>query len=654
MGSENHAGSQKPTGVKDIAFIAPYEEMHQSALRIAEAPKYRGVEVVCGNLDEGLALAVNAVESHARVIISRGGTYRLIKEANVGIPVVEIRFSPFDIIESLAMAVEKQRPLAIVGYSNIINRFDAVFLKKIVKTRLTIVNIAEGDDVKQLVSSCAAQGFTTFLGDTIVKKVCDEAGYECYLHRSGNSAIEAAMDEALRISAALKQEVELTRRLRAVIDFVHDGIIAVDGNGKIILFNAIAQDLLGVKREKILGKPVSALGDLPFIRGMKRGEQIVDQPFKTGTLLLSASIIPVAMEYDFFGSVIVIRDIRKLQDWEQKLRVALSDQGFIARHTFEAIIHKSSIIAHCISIAKQFSRYNASVLIEGESGVGKELFAQSIHNESLYKQGPFVAVNCAVLPKSLIESELFGYAEGAFTGGRKGGKAGYFELAHKGTLFLDEIGELPLDMQAQLLRVIQEKQVMRLGDTKILPVEVRLICAANTNLANMVRGGLFRKDLFFRINTLSLYIPSLAKRLEDIPVLANHFLTEFCNVYNKNINGFTPKAAAWLKDYHYEGNVRELRNMVERAVIISQGNMIRVPDLQSGLRGQNDFPGDVRPGPEGIPAAPVPVTLDDAEKNHIQRVLADNNYSMTKAAAALQISRSTLWRKMYRSPDVSK
>jgi PAS domain S-box-containing protein len=645
MKSQGRVNRKKPEETKDILLIAPYKEMYQSALRITEDPKYRGVEVVCGNLDEGLAMAINGVESHVRVVISRGGTYRCIKEAGIGVPVVEICFSPFDIIESLSLAVEKQRPLAIVGYSNIINRYDEKFLKKIVKTRLTICNISEGDDVNGVVRSCAARGYTLFLGDTIVKKICDEAGYECYLHRSGNSAIQAAMDEALRINAAIKQEQELTRRLRAVIDFVHDGIIAVDGGGKVILCNAIAQDLLGVKREKILGEPAAGLTDLPFIREGGTGEQIVDVPFRTGGRLLSVSVIPVSMEHDFFGSMIVIRDIQKIQDWEQKLRVALADKGFIARHTFDSIIHKSSAMSHCISIAKKFSRYNAAILIEGESGTGKELFAQSIHNDSPFGQGPFVAVNCAVLPKSLIESELFGYAEGAFTGSRKGGKAGYFELAHKGTLFLDEISELPLDVQAQLLRVIQEKQVMRLGDTKILPVEVRLICAANVNLADMARRALFRKDLLFRINTLSLYIPALSKRREDVPVLADHFLAGFCKTYNKNIKGFTPKAATWLKNYHYEGNVRELRNMVERAVIICTGGMIRILDLQSGLREAHDFSGELRSG--GAPAAPGSMILDDVEKNHILRVLADNGYSMTRTAAALRISRSTLWRRIH-------
>jgi transcriptional regulator with PAS, ATPase and Fis domain len=624
--------------MKDILLIAPYEQMYLSARRIAEDSKYRSVEVVRGNLAEGFALAVNAVESRVRVIISRGGTYRLIKQSNIGVPVVEIRPSPFDLIESLSMIMEKGGPLAIIGYSNVINNYDEKFLRKLVKTDLTIINLGENDDVKRVVSSCAERGYTMFLGDTIVKNVCDEAGYDCYLQQSGSSAIQAAMDEALRICTALKQELEQARRLRIVIDFVHDGIIAADGQGTVILFNAIAHNLLDVKQENILGESIETLSHLPFIRMIKQGEQIIDQTFNLGNRILSVSAIPVSMETDSFGYVVIIRDVQELQAWEQKLRLALSDKGFVARHTFGSIVYKSAEITHSISIAKKFSRYTAAVLIEGESGVGKELFAQSIHNHGVYRNGPFVAVNCAVLPKSLIESELFGYVEGAFTGSRKGGKAGYFELAHKGTLFLDEISELPLDMQAQLLRVIQEKQVMRLGDVRIIPVEVRLICAANKNLVTMARDGLFRKDLLFRINTLSLYIPPLSKRLGDIDILAAHFLDEFCKTYNKAITGFSPKAAGWLRNHHYEGNVRELRGMVERAVIICEGNMIRLSDLQSGRREED----------EGFPAAveAFPAALNDLEKEHIRRVLADNRGSMSKTASALGISRSTLWRKI--------
>jgi PAS domain S-box-containing protein len=624
--------------MKDILLIAPYNEMYQSARLITEDSKYQSVEVVRGNLAEGLALAINAIESHVRVIISRGGTYRLIKQSNIGVPIVEIRSSPFDLIESLSMIMEKEGPLAIIGYSNVINNYDKKFLKKLLKADLTIINLGENDDVKEVVSSCAAQGYSVFLGDAIVKNVCDDAGYDCYLQQSGSSAIQAAMDEALRICAALKQELEQARRLRIVIDFVHDGIIAVNGYGTVILFNAIAHNLLGVKEEDILGESIETLSHLPFVRKIKEGDQIVDQTFRLESRLLSVSAIPVSMETDSFGYVIIIRDVQELQAWEQKLRLALSDKGFVARHTFDSIVYKSTEIAHSISIAKKFSRYTASVLIEGESGVGKELFAQSIHNHGIHRKGPFVAVNCAVLPRSLIESELFGYVEGAFTGSRKGGKAGYFELAHKGTLFLDEISELPLDMQAQLLRVIQEKQVMRLGDVRIIPVEVRLICATNKNLVAMAQQGLFRKDLLFRINTLSLYIPPLSRRLDDIDILAVHFLEEFCKTYNKAINGFSPKAVSWLRMHHYEGNVRELRGMIERAVIICEGNMICLSDLQSSRGEDEGFPSVSTPG--------LPATLSDLEKEHIHRVLTDNKGSMSKTAAALGISRSTLWRKI--------
>jgi PAS domain S-box-containing protein len=573
--------------------------------------------------------------------------------------VVEIRSSPFDLIESLSLAMETGEPFAIVAYSNIISHESEKLLKKLIKNRFTIVNLSEGDDVGTVIASCAREGYKTFLGDAVVKNVCDILGYSCCLQESGSLAIQAAIDEALRIGSALKQEQEFSRRLRAVIDSVHDGIVAIDGTGTVILFNAIADSLLGVKQEKIMGGSIELLKDLPFFRELKRGEQIVDRTFKYGSRLLSVSTVPVAMENDFFGSVLVIRDVQELQAYEQRLRVALSEKGFVARNTFKSIVYRSAAIAHCISIAQKFSRYSASVLIEGESGVGKELFAQGIHNNGIHRNGPFVAVNCAAIPKSLIESELFGYVEGAFTGSRKGGKAGYFELAHRGTLFLDEISELPLDVQAQLLRVIQEKEVMRLGDTRIIPVEVRLIAATNKNLVDMVHQGLFRKDLLFRINTLSLHIPPLSERREDIEILSEHFLASFCQEYNKVINGFSPKAAAYLGAYRYEGNVRELRGLIERAVIISDETMIRLSDLQSGPReepaifveapasGEAPTPGEVPSSLKtSFPKAGPPQSLEDMEKNHIRRILAAHDHSMTRTAETLGISRSTLWRKL--------
>jgi len=628
--------------MKEILLIAPYQQMYESALRIIKDEKYGNIGVVKGNRQEGLVQALNAVEQNAHVVISRGCTYQLIKQANIGIPLVEIRLSSSDLIDSLSAAIEKDRPIAIVGHSNLVNKRDETMLKKI-KTELTIVNITENDDVKEVVSSCAAQGFSMFIGDTIVKEICDMAGYECYLHQSSDASIKVALDEALQIYAALQQEQELSRRLRTVIDFVNDGIIATDKDNKVILFNAIAQHLLGIKQKEILGEPIEALSMLPFACEVKKNGKIIDQTFTVSNRLLSCSSIPVSMEAFSFGSIIIIRDIQKIQDWEQKLRIASLEKGFVAKHNFSSIVHKSAEIAHCISIAKKFSQYTASVLIEGESGVGKELFAQSIHNDGIRRKEPFVAVNCAAIPKTLIESELFGYVEGAFTGSRKGGKAGYFELAHRGTLFLDEISELPLDVQAQLLRVIQEKEVMRIGDSKIMPIDVRLICATNKNLVEMEHKSLFRKDLLFRINTLALYIPPLSGRREDIELLANYFLRDLCKTYNKNIQGFSAHASAWLCNYHYEGNIRELRNIIERAVIVCDGEVICLGHFQDGRREASPL-AKVKAAHDT--AATETITLGDIEKNHISRILADNNRSMTKASAALGISRTTLWRKI--------
>jgi DNA-binding NtrC family response regulator len=522
---------------KEILLAAPYEEMYQEALRIVEdGEQYKSIDVRLGNLSEGLRLAQEYSDAGYRVVISRGGTYRLIKQAGIDIPVVEIKSSPFDLIESLAFAMEQNKPLAIVGYSNIINQYDESILKRIVRTKLCIVNLKRSDDVRIVIEDCAQNGYALFLGDTIVHDVCHEAGYECFLLKSGSSAIQAAMDEALRICAGIRQERENALRAR--------------------------------------------------------------------------------------------------------------NKGFVARYTFNSIIHKSQEIDRCIKVAKKFSCYDASILLEGASGVGKELFAQSIHNASTHRDGPFVAVNCAVLPKSLVESELFGYADGTFTGGSKGGKAGYFEMANHGTLFLDEISELPLEAQAQFLRVVQEKEVLRLGDNKVIPVRVRLICATNRNLVEMARRGEFRYDLLFRINTLSIIIPPLVEHLEDIEPLVEHFLAVFGVRYSKNVDKFSSEAINYLKRYHYEGNIRELRAMIKRAVIVCESDTIQMDDLESGRWGflQNHPTNVQEPGETA--KLDHPLDLSSIEKERIRRAFRENNYSVTKTAAALGISRTTLWRKM--------
>ncbi len=305
-------------------------------------------------------------------------------------------------------------------------------------------------------------------------------------------------------------------------------------------------------------------------------------------------------------------------------------------------------MADCIAVAKKISRYDSAILIEGASGVGKELFAQSIHNESRRRLAPFVAVNCAALPPTLIESVLFGYAEGAFTGGSKGGQEGVFELAHTGTLFFDEIGELPLELQGRLLRVIQEHEVMRIGGDANIPLDVRLICATNKNLNQLVEGGRFRQDLLYRLNTLSLFIPPLNGRPEDIEILAETFLHRYSSQYAKPAAAFTPETLDFLLHYEYKGNVRELQNMIERAVIISEGERITVRDLCTGLS-VSEPQKDSAPAAETSVSAHVDmsgISLKEAEEKYIRQVFAGTGDSVTETCRILGINRSTLWRKL--------
>lgn len=638
--------------MKEILLIAPYEKMYNLALRIIQEMHYDcEIEVVWGDLEDGVNRAVSAMEGSTKVIISRGGTYRMIQEMVSG-PVVEIRSSLYDTINTLSQVIKNPVPLAIVGFSNIVDGYDLDFLQTILKTKVRKVDLSSGQDVEETIRHCVKDGFTTFLGDAVVQKVCQRLGYQSYLQESGRKALLSAIEEARRILHASKQEIELAKRLRAVIDFVHDGIIATDNNDTVIICNAIAQDLVGVRREDLLGRNVrEVVTTFPLFQGMFSTEETVDRIMTSGDSVFSVTNIPVAGEGESFGSLTIIRDVRELQDYEKKVRLIMSDKGFVARHTFDSIIYRSREMEHCIAIAKKFSHYDASVLLEGNSGVGKELFAQSIHNESYRRSGPFVAVNCATLPKSLIESELFGYVEGAFTGSRRGGKAGYFEMAHKGSLLLDEIGELPIEVQGQLLRVIQEKEIMRLGDTRIIPVDVRLICATNRNLSEMVQDGSFRKDLLYRINTLSLYIAPLSRRPDDIMVLALHFLDMFCKKYAKKIDSFSPRSTEYLENYEYDGNVRELRGMIERAVIICEGTMIRLSDLQDGKNPSSDV--CIRTTVDTGTAVDTVCegSLEFVENRHIRDVFEKTGRSVGKTAEILGISRTTVWRKL-RAIDV--
>ncbi|MBP2627827.1 MAG: proprionate catabolism activator, Fis family, partial [Firmicutes bacterium] len=323
--------------------------------------------------------------------------------------------------------------------------------------------------------------------------------------------------------------------------------------------------------------------------------------------------------------------------FEQMVRQKLNKKGLVAKFRIEQLIGKSSAITAVRERICQYANADAKVLITGESGTGKELVAQSIHNLSERKNGPFVAVNCAALPESILESELFGYEEGAFTGAKKGGKFGLFELAHKGTLFLDEIGELPLSLQARLLRVLQENEVMRLGGDSVIPVDVRVLSATNQDLAKFVEKKEFRADLYYRLDVLRIHVPPLKERPEDIPELAKKILSKNASMpFRSKITGITDSAIAVLQKCLWKGNIRELENVIERLKLIVKGPIIEELDVRQELMDYQHLEIEKKDND----------SLGNLEKKKIEQILLEEKYNYTQAAKRLGISRTTLWRKV--------
>jgi len=303
------------------------------------------------------------------------------------------------------------------------------------------------------------------------------------------------------------------------------------------------------------------------------------------------------------------------------------------KYAFMDIIGKSHKMQEVLALVKTVAKSNSTILIEGESGTGKELVARAIHNSSLRSEGPFVAVSCAALPESLLESELFGHEKGAFTGAIAR-KKGRFELANNGTLFLDEIGDISPKTQVGLLRILEEKEFRRVGGTEVIKTDVRIISATNKDLKKLVEQEIFREDLYYRINVVSIQLPPLRERKQDIPLLVQHFLKKYCLENKKDLDGLSEEASRLLMKYDWPGNVRELENIIERAVVVAKGNII-LPD---------DLP--LLPSSEGRLEPTSDMSLQELEREHIVRVLQSNDWNITKTAKKLGIDRNTLSSKI--------
>ncbi len=469
----------------------------------------------------------------------------------------------------------------------------------------------------------------------------------------GAIAIFKDITEMVSLAEEMTGLKEIKTMLQAIIQSSDEAISVVDENGKGMMINPAYSRITGLSETEIIGKPATAdisEGESVHMKVLQTRRAVRGVAMRVGPKEkeVVVNVAPVIVDGVLKGSVGVLHDVSEIQNLNRELsRARQLIRTLEAKYSFQDIIGSSEEMTIAIEQAKLGAKTPATVLLRGESGTGKELFAHAIHNASDRKYNKFIRVNCAAISESLLESELFGYEEGAFSGAKRGGKRGLFEEADKGSIFLDEIGELTANTQAKLLRVLQEGEITRVGSTKPIQINVRIIAATNVNLEKAIANGTFREDLYYRLNRMPIHIPPLRKRREDIPLLCEHLLQKINQEYGRNVEGLTREAIEKLMTYDWPGNVRELDNILGRAVIFmgyheTEIDQSHVPVLVSSLKTQSQEPfAEVLD--QNVTLAQL---VEEFESKQISRTLAKANGNKTLAAKMLGLSVRNLYYKM--------
>lgn len=452
---------------------------------------------------------------------------------------------------------------------------------------------------------------------------------------------------------------DLTRQynlLDQLLDCSFEELGAVDRDGNVTYLTKKTALRMGVDRAQALGKDIAVSNPACLLKvvarsGIPRVTEICGRR-KTGVSVL---VTPIVEDGSLEGAICksIFTDFQEAKEFIS--RVEALDDGSIGRKRvkrvsssrfhFHHIVGSSEPMVSAKTRAERVAKGNSIVLITGESGTGKELFAHAVHAASMRKRGPFVVVNCAGIPENLLESELFGYEGGSFTGASTGGKSGKFEVAHNGTLFLDECGEMSMGMQAKMLRIIQEKEFQRVGGSITYEVDVRIVAATNRDLWEMVQKGEFREDLYYRLDVVNIHIPPLRARMEDVPLLVAHFIPQIREVTHGNVQGISDEVLDLFMNYPWPGNVRELRNVLEGAMNFNTGELIDVAALPSRIVTEMNQDDGRTAIPSGIAGASIP-DRGDVEKAMIENAIRVTNGNKRKAAMILKMSRATLYNKL--------
>lgn len=605
-----------------ILLISPYQHLAKTARHVITSMGLK-IPVEVSNDYEALKVLKNYPQ--ARIVISRGGTLRFLN-SRTELTTVNIGTSIWDLLEAIELLCKNGcKKIAAVTQDNILGFKHGEI--RLMDLLIKIVPCPTASDIVEAVDRCIDEGCDGIVGCIVAVETAKLRGISSAFIYSDFFTIKEAVLKALDLERSLNQQKLSLERMSSLVDNIEEGAVIFNDEHEPVFYNENAVKIFGGIRREMWYQTLEE-----YIESRSSYPRVIE--IDGHKVLLRTRHLAEGSEHNH---VVLMLESTALDAQTKSMNAAVYAKGLYAKKNFKDILFKSENMEKCVELARKYAQSQSTVMIFGETGVGKEGFAQSIHNLSQRSNKPFVSVNCSSLPQGLVASELFGYVDGAFTGARQNGKKGLFELAQGGTIFLDEISELSLDVQSQILRVIQEREVMRIGDDKVIPLDIRIICASNKNILSLCKEGKFRYDLYYRINVLNITIPPLRERCEDILYLFKNFLKEFL-VDGGNDLIIEPQACELLENYSWPGNVRELKNVAE--AVSFYGNVVKAQYLQSQLCRI-----DAQEIPQGQTLKlPINASFKDVERLYLKELL--RKHTLSEAITISGLSRTTLWRRL--------
>ncbi len=618
-----------------IVLISPFKDLGILARDVAEELEIP-LEIYEGGM-ETAKIAIDRLRGpEVDVFISRGGTYNFIA-GHYKAPVVNITTGLYDIMESCEEARKFSRKIVLTSFGK---SFVGIgLLEKAMDIDITELIFTSLQGLEQRIVEAANEGGYCLVGGGPSVQMARSNGMPAVFLKASRDTVREALLQAVEVAKLRREEKRKAYRLKTILDSVYDGIVAVDDAGQLEIINPAAERMLGIEAIKALGSEVSAvIPNSRLAEVLKTGKAEIGELQEFGNVHIVTNRVPIKAENEILGAVATFQDVSRVIQVEHRLRREMTQKRFVFKYELAHILGQSAPINETKEMAKKCASSDLTLLIYGPTGSGKEMFAQGIHAAGKRRNCPFVAINCAALPPALLESELFGYDEGAFTGARRKGKLGLFELAHGGTVFLDEIDALPIELQGRLLRVLQEKEVLRVGGDTVIPIDLRVIAATNKVPSELVASKKMREDLYFRLNVLYLEIPSLQDRIDDVPLLCRHFLSTLKGAETTVVEEVMPL----LVQYSWPGNVRELYNFCQRLSFYAE-SFLQHKDPVKFIR--KIAPDMLKPSNLSGNAPKLNDKIKAYETDLIQKALQEEG-SLRKAAKKLGIPKSTLFRRL--------